>query len=92
MPHPEEAERDLHHPWDPHPHYLDEPLTITLRKSAKPLDVHELWALHKRKREIQKLHLDHWMNTKLRTGTGRPIDALLSPVAPFPAPPHGLNR
>ena len=91
MPHPEQAE--AHHPWEPHPNYLDEPFTITLRSTGKgALSAYELWKLHKRKREIQKEQLDHWQNTINRTGTGRPVDALLSPVAPFAAPPHGLNR
>ncbi|KAK0492980.1 hypothetical protein EDD18DRAFT_1108582 [Armillaria luteobubalina] len=25
-------------------------------------------------------------------GTGRPVDAIITPVAPYAAPPHGLNR
>ncbi|KAG8883712.1 hypothetical protein FRB97_006023 [Tulasnella sp. 331] len=83
------------HPWDPHPTYMDEPLGLTasIRLQGKgKLSAHELWAIHKRKREIMKHYLDHWESTTARTGTGRPIDAIICPVAPFAAPPHGLNR
>jgi len=79
------------HPWPPHPVYLDEPLTITLRKSGGALSAFELWKLHKKKRAIRKEYLDQWEGTKNVTGTGRPVDAILCPVAPFAAPPHGLN-
>lgn len=29
--------------------------------------------------------MDYWNSTSSLTGTGRPIDAIVSPVAPFPA-------
>lgn len=32
--------------------------------------------------------LDHWNQTISRTSTGRPVDAIISPVAPSLAPPH----
>ncbi|KAH8800616.1 amidase signature domain-containing protein [Xylogone sp. PMI_703] len=37
------------------------------------------------KREYQKEYLDFWNSTSGITGTGRPIDAWLAPVAPFAA-------
>ena len=37
------------------------------------------------KREYQKEYLEYWNSTKDITGTGRPVDALISPLAPFPA-------
>ena len=37
------------------------------------------------KREYQKEYLEYWNSTKDLTGTGRPVDALISPLAPFPA-------
>ncbi|KAG8919599.1 hypothetical protein FRC01_001209, partial [Tulasnella sp. 417] len=90
MPHTEEP--DPHHPWDAHPTFLDEPFTITLRNAGKgAISAYDLWQLHKKKAEIRKQYLDHWEATKMRTGTGRPIDAILCPVAPYPAPPHGHN-
>ncbi|KAG9050583.1 hypothetical protein FS837_004441 [Tulasnella sp. UAMH 9824] len=91
MPHVEQP--DPHHPWDPHPTFLDEPFTITLRNAGKgAISAYELWQLHKKKVEMRKQYLDHWEKTKTRTGTGRPVDAILCPVAPYPAPPHGHNR
>jgi amidase len=47
--------------------------------------------LHKEKRELRKSHLDHWEATKSRTGTGRPVDAIISPAVAYTAVPHGLN-
>ena len=29
--------------------------------------------------------MEYWNSTKDQTGTGRPVDALIMPVAPFPA-------
>ncbi|TCD71575.1 hypothetical protein EIP91_007322 [Steccherinum ochraceum] len=37
-------------------------------------------------------YLTIWEDTAQGTGTGRPVDAIISPVAPYAAPPHGLNR
>ncbi|EJD43785.1 general amidase [Auricularia subglabra TFB-10046 SS5] len=55
-------------------------------------DAYGLWQLQKRKTELRETYLDHWNATVARTGTGRPVDAIVLPVAPFPAPPHGLYR
>ncbi|TFK57254.1 general amidase [Heliocybe sulcata] len=52
----------------------------------------QLWQLHKRKIELRKEYLDHWEKTNLETGTGRPVDAVIAPVGPYVAPPHGRNR
>lgn len=38
------------------------------------------------KREYQKEYMDYWNSTAELTGTGRPVDAFISPLAPFPAP------
>lgn len=51
----------------------------------------KLWQLHKEKRELRKSYLDHWEATKTVTGTGRAVDAIISPVAPYTACPHGCN-
>ena len=37
------------------------------------------------KREWQKEYMDYWNSTSELTGTGRPVDALIAPLAPFPA-------
>ena len=38
------------------------------------------------KREYQKEYMEYWNSTEGLTGTGRPVDALIMPVAPFSAP------
>jgi amidase len=55
------------------------------------LTVSQLWQLHKEKRDLRKSHLDYWQATVNQTGTGRPVDAIISPAAPYVAVPHGLN-
>ncbi|KAF8156034.1 general amidase [Crassisporium funariophilum] len=52
---------------------------------------YDLWKLHDEKRELRKSHLDHWERTTSRTGTGRPVDAIISPAVAYTAVPHGLN-
>lgn len=51
----------------------------------------KLWQLQKEKRILRKSYLDHWEATVAETGTGRPVDAIISPATAYPAPPHGLN-
>ncbi|RFU26570.1 hypothetical protein B7463_g9772, partial [Scytalidium lignicola] len=45
----------------------------------------QIAATNVEKREYQKEYLDFWNSTSAITGTGRPIDAWLAPVAPFVA-------
>ncbi|KAI9511286.1 general amidase [Russula earlei] len=51
----------------------------------------ELFQVQKRRTALRKEYLDYWNSTKASTTTGRPVDAVISPVAPFPPPPHGKN-
>ncbi|KAJ7193376.1 general amidase [Mycena pura] len=51
----------------------------------------ELWQVQKKKRDLRQEYLKHWEDTISQTGTGRPVDAIISPMAPYTAPPHGLN-
>ncbi|KAG5730776.1 hypothetical protein E4T56_gene3505 [Termitomyces sp. T112] len=39
--------------------------------------------------DVQQAYLEHWLATAGETGTGRPVDAIIAPVAPFTAVPHG---
>ena len=41
--------------------------------------------INRAKRAYQKGFLDYWMSTAASSPTGRPIDGLIAPVAPFPA-------
>jgi len=62
------------------------PIIPTSSKSA-----YELWQFHKAKGELRQEYLDHWRASVNETGTGRPVDALISPVSSYTAPPHGNN-
>lgn len=57
-----------------------------------PLSAFQLWQLQKQKAEMRKAHLELWESTASLTGTGRPVDAIISPVAASAAPPHGKNK
>ena len=37
------------------------------------------------KREFQKEYMDYWNSTASLTGTGRPVDGVICPLAPYPA-------
>jgi len=76
---------------DAHESALDEPFRKTIIGEMVHRSAYDLWLLHKEKRALRKSHLDHWEKTVERTGTGRPIDAIISPAAPYTAVPHGLN-
>jgi amidase len=52
----------------------------------------ELFQIQTRRATLRKEYLDYWQSTKSSTSTGRPVDAIISPVAPFPPTPHGKNR
>ncbi|KAJ7129286.1 general amidase [Mycena epipterygia] len=76
---------------DSHENALDEPLFKRLVGKPYHRSAHELWQLHTEKRELRKSHLDHWRATGSQTGTGRPVDAIISPCKAYTAVPHGLN-
>ena len=53
--------------------------------------IHESERLRREKRALRKSYLDHWEATVSRTGTGRAVDAIISPAVAYPACPHGCN-
>ena len=55
-----------------------------------PLTAYGLWQIHKERRRLKEEYLEHWNATVNRSGTGRPVDALIVPVEPYVAPPHGV--
>jgi len=59
---------------------------------SKTISAYDLWQIHKQRSVLRKEYLDHWEATVAKTGTDRPVDAIISPVAPYAAPPHGENR
>jgi len=56
-----------------------------------PVSAYQLWQIQKLKTELRQEYLAHWNATVSSSGTGRPVDALVSPCAPYAAPPHGKN-
>lgn len=45
----------------------------------------EISAVNVAKRQYQKEYMEYWNSTVALTGTGRPVDAIISPLAPFAA-------
>ncbi|KAM0723815.1 hypothetical protein Q7P37_000805 [Cladosporium fusiforme] len=45
----------------------------------------DIMATNVAKRQAQKAYLDYWNSTAELSGTGRPVDAVISPLAPFAA-------
>ena len=45
----------------------------------------EIAAINVTKRDYQKRYMDYWNSTVNVTGTGRPVDGIISPVSPFAA-------
>lgn len=63
-------------------------------ESTKPTPptVEKLWDTQMERLAFVKKTLEHWMATASRTGTGRPIDGLLSPTTPWAAcPKYGFD-
>lgn len=61
---------------------------VPVRYRNKPLpqcNATEIAATNVAKREYQKKYMDYWNTTKEKTGTDRPVDALIMPLAPFAA-------
>jgi amidase len=54
--------------------------------------VQETWKLNKERDSFRTRLVAHWLATSARTRDGRPVDAVLSPVAPTLAPPHDTSR
>ncbi|THH27944.1 hypothetical protein EUX98_g6243 [Antrodiella citrinella] len=76
---------------DAHDYPLSQPLAKMLVGEAQHVSAYELWQLHKQKRILRKSYLDHWQATVSRTGTARPVDAIIAPAVACTACPHGTN-
>ncbi|KAJ3531999.1 hypothetical protein NM688_g7491 [Phlebia brevispora] len=59
---------------------------------GKPFTVDEIFRLNLAREAFRTKIAQHWNSTRTRTESGRPIDAILSPVAPTLAPPHDTTR
>jgi amidase len=51
----------------------------------KEFTASEIAATNVELRGLKKEYLDYWNGTTEKTSTGRPVDAVISPLAPFPA-------
>ncbi|KAL0573367.1 hypothetical protein V5O48_008586 [Marasmius crinis-equi] len=60
--------------------------------SETSISAYQLWQVQKERRILREEHLRHWQDTVAVTGTGRPVDAILCPVASSTAPPHGTTK
>ncbi|KAJ7897097.1 general amidase [Mycena olivaceomarginata] len=65
---------------------------LLFRPTGSGISAFALWQLQKKKRDLRQEHLNYWEDTASQTGTGRPVDVIISPLAPYTAPPHGLNK
>jgi amidase len=67
-----------------------EPLVIGafVGKPSTKISVYENWKLNSARTAFAAAYLDRWNETKNATNTGRPIDAILSPVYAFPSYTH----
>lgn len=58
---------------------------VIVDENGIELKASEIAALNISKREYQKLYMDYWNDTMALTGTGRPVDGVLCPLAPHAA-------
>ncbi|KAF8832169.1 hypothetical protein HHX47_DHR1001153 [Lentinula edodes] len=56
------------------------------------VSAYDLWQTHKQKRILREEYLQLWEDTIQVTGTGRAVDAIISPAAPYTAIRHGKNN
>ncbi|KAF2802433.1 amidase [Mytilinidion resinicola] len=54
-------------------------------KAIEQFKASEIAAVNVTIRELRKEYMEYWNSTKELTGTGRPVDAVICPAAPFPA-------
>ncbi|KAH9474405.1 Acetamidase [Psilocybe cubensis] len=59
---------------------------------AESVTAYQLWQVQRRRTELRQEYLDHWNSTAAYTGTGRPVDVIISPCAAHVAPPHGMAK
>ena len=67
-----------------------EPLAMQVQRSfgtkrTEQANAAKIAATNVAKREFQKEYMEYWNSTKAQTNTGRAVDALIAPLAPFPA-------
>lgn len=56
-----------------------------LVEHAPQANASDIMATNIAKRDAQKAYMEYWNSTAALTDSGRPVDAIISPLAPFPA-------
>ncbi|KAH7883625.1 general amidase [Phlebopus sp. FC_14] len=69
-----------------------EDIDAPFRPKRAGITAYQLWQVQKLRKDLRMEYLEHWNATASQTGTGRPVDAIICPAAPYAAPPHGKNR
>ena len=60
--------------------------------AQEQMNAGQIAATNVAKREFQKQYMEYWNSTTEYTGTGRPVDAVIAPLAPFAAArPNGYK-
>jgi amidase len=57
-------------------------------EGREPFTVDEIFKLNLERETFRARALEHWNSTRTVTTTGRPVDAILCPIAATLAPPH----
>jgi amidase len=60
-------------------------ISATYGTLKKEYTASEIAAVNVAKRAFQKEYMEYWNSTTSLTGTGRPVDAVITPLAPFAA-------
>lgn len=61
------------------------PISSTFSTLKPQYTASQIAAVNVAKRAYQKEYMDYWNSTASLTGTGRPVDAVIAPLAPFAA-------
>nr|POE49004.1 acetamidase [Quercus suber] len=63
----------------------EEPAPQALLNDSPQANATDIMTVNVRKRRVQKAYLDYWNSTAALTATGKPVDAVICPLAPFAA-------
>lgn len=61
------------------------PAPQVIMEETPQANASDIMAANIAKREAQKDYMEYWNSTAEHTGTGEPVDCVISPLAPFPA-------
>lgn len=68
----------------------EEPAPNVMFETAPQANATEIMAVNIAKREAQKDYMEYWNSSESLTNTGRPVDAIISPLAPYTAAMPGF--